>query len=218
VRFRLLLSVLLIPVWLVTIACNLVRLQDTGQLPASEIDPVATEGWVAFTGRGVSMGAPSATWDQVPTDADRTQQRLSTFEQVDPSVANVYADLADLAANSFYRLVLIRTDGTAYATITARSLRPGQDQADAIDEAQQELLTAGIVPRQQRSLLLPEGDAVRWTIDVMPPGSQAINRQFQYLLVINNQLYTFTFSAQLPDFDDYAAMFETMALTFRVDA
>jgi hypothetical protein len=162
------------------------------------------------------MGAPSTSWQQVPANLAAARQRVSELEQVDESVANQYLDLALLANQSFYRLVLMRNDGTAYATITSRSLRPGQDQEEAIAEAREALLSDGIVPRQQRSLLMPEGDAVRWTIDVSPEDSRAINRQFQYLLVVNNQLYTFTFSAQLPDFEEYATIFETMALTFRV--
>lgn len=219
VQFRLRFMLLwFFPLLLATLACNLVRLQESGPLPTSELDPVSTDNWVAFTGRGVSMGAPSATWEQVPASGTAAQQRLADFDQVDPTVANLFAELATFAQDNFYRLVLLRTDGTAYATITTRSLRPGQDQKDAVAEARQDLLDAGVLPRQQRSLLLPEGDAVRWTIDVSRPGSRAIDRQFQYLLVVNNQLYTFTFSAQLPDFAEYAPVFETMALTFRIDA
>lgn len=216
-RFRfLLLFLLLVPWLLTTVSCNLVRLQDDGEFPRSEIEPVDTQGWVAFPGRGVSMGAPSASWEQVPTNLAASRQRVQALEATDPSVAPVFLSLALLANDSFYQLVLIRNDGTAYATITTRSLRPGQTQDAAVEEARQELLANGIVPRQQRSLIMPEGDAIRWTIDVTPEGSRAINRQFQYLLVINSQLYTFTFSAQLPDFDDYTPIFETMALTFRL--
>ena len=199
-----------------TMACNLVHLKTGGTLPRSELTPLDTTGWVAFPGRGVTMGAPSGTWIQVPADFAAAQAQVVTLREIDPSVANVFLELALLANNDFYRLVLMRSDGTAYATVTTRSLRPGQAPDNAFIEAQNTLERDGIVPRKQRSLVMSSGDAVRWTIDVSPTGSQIINRQFQYLLVNNGQLYTFTFSAQLSDFETYMPTFETMALTFRL--
>lgn len=208
----------LILAWLVIMmmACNLVWVQNDGELPLSELNVVDTTGWVAFPGRGLSLGAPSANWFEVSPNSTTAQQRYLALQEQDPAIAALYLDLAGLLNNDFYRLALMRNDGTAWVTVTTRSLRPGQTFDDALEEVRSDFEEQRIIPRNQRLVRMSSGDAVRWTIDVSPPNSQLINRQMLYFIVVDNQFYTFTFNAQLSDFDTYAPVFETMMLTWSV--
>ncbi len=199
------------------LACNLVYVSDGALRPRSELTPVDTSNWVAYPGRGVRIGAPSNAWELIPTRQEVASQRYDEIQAVDPSVANVFRDLSLLAANDAYRLILMKRDGTAWLQIKSSSLLPNETFEDVIERQRAALVAENIIPFNERWVPLPVGDAIRWTIDVSPPNSQIINRQFQYLVVVSGQLYTLTFSAQLPDFDEYAPMFETMALSFAIE-
>lgn len=208
------------PILLLTfsaLACNLVRVGNDDARPPSELSPVDTSAWVAYPGRGVRIGAPPTAWELIPIRAEAAAERYAEIQAVDPSVANVFLDLSILGSNDLYRLILMKLDGTAWLQVTSTSILPNESFEDLIARQRETLVNEDTTPFNVRSVSLPVGDAVRWTIDVSPPNSQIINRQFQYLVVVNGQLYTLIFSAQLPDFNDYAPLFETMALSFGVE-
>ncbi len=200
-----------------SIACNLAYVGNGDNRSRSELTPTDTSTWVAYPGRGVRMGAPPNSWELIPIREESARQRYSELQAVDPTVANVYLDLSILAPNDLYRLILMKRDGTAWLKITSTSILPNEGFEDVIERQRAALIDVNKTPFNERTVSLPIGDAVRWTIDVSPPNSQIINREFQYLVVVSGQLYTLTFSAQLPDFAEYAPLFETMALSFGIE-
>lgn len=200
-----------------SLACNLVSVDSDGARPTSELTPLNTSTWVAYPGRGVRIGAPPNSWELIPTREESARERYVELQAVDPTVANVFFDLSLLVTNDLYRLILMKRDGTAWLNITTTSILPNESFEELIERQRATLIAEGITPFNERSVALPVADAVRWTIDVSPPNSQIINRQFQYLMVVSGQLYKLTFSTQLPDFNEYAPLFETMALSFGIE-
>lgn len=204
--------------WLLlgTLACNLIYVDGGASRPASELQPVDTSTWVAYPGRGVRVGAPPTSWELVPTRATDASERVIELQAVDPSVANVFDFLRLLAANDLYRLILMKQDGTAWLHITSSSTLPNESLEQAVERQRENLANADFPPFNERAVPLPVGDSIRWTLDETPPNSQIINRQLQYFIIVDGQLYILTFSAQLPDFEEYAPLFETMALSFGI--
>lgn len=198
------------------LACNLARIKTIDTIPRSEVTPVDMNGWVAYNGRGVRMGAPAGQWSQVPFDQNEANTLLSAWQLRDPSVANIFFNLMGRSANEFYKLVLLKDDGTASLEVTGSSLADGSSFESVVQQARQSLIDQNNYPRQQRLVSLSVGDAVRWETSISPIGSQIINRQLQYIVMVNTQVYYLTFTAQAVDFEGYIPVFEAMALTFLV--
>jgi hypothetical protein len=198
------------------LACTLARTKDGSVLPRSEITPANTSDWVAYPGRNVRIGAPKEAWSQIPFDQAAAALTWNELRETDPSVANLFFDLTRGINNDFYKLILMKNDGTATLTITGESLLPNMSLATVIQQTRQSLIDQGLQPHNQRSVTLPVGEATRWEIKMSPPGSQIINHQLQYIVEVNNQIYYLIFTAQEPDFAAYAPVFEAMALTFWV--
>ncbi|MCB9438564.1 MAG: hypothetical protein H6673_16450 [Anaerolineales bacterium] len=195
------------------LACNLATVSDSGALPESEITPVNTNDWVAYTGRNVRVGAPAATWGQVPSDAAEATLILADWRVRDPSVANVFEALTRLASDPNSRLVLMRNDGIAWLRVWVQPLGDLTFQ-EFLDQTAATLTNLGMAPYNKRQVTLSVGDAVRWETQSSPPGSRIINRQYQYWVVIDSNVYILNFSAQAADFDSLAPIFESMALSF----
>lgn len=197
------------------LGCNLATTPGANNLPESEITPVNTNDWVAYTGRNVRVGAPAGTWGQVPFDAAEASVVLADWRVRDPSVANVFEALTRLAIDPNSRLVLMRNDGIAWLRILEQPLID-LTFPEFIDQTRQTLTNLGMTPYNQRRITLAVGEAIRWETQSSPPGSRITNRQFQYLVVVNTSVYILNFSAQANDFDSLAPIFESMALSFWV--
>lgn len=197
------------------LACSLATGNDAGDLPESEITPVNTGDWVAYTGRNVRVGAPAATWGQVPFEAAEASLVLADWRERDPSVANVFEALSRLAADPNSRLVLLRNDGIAWLRIWEQPLADLTFD-EFIDQTEQTLTSLGMTPYNKRQITLSVGEAIRWETQSSPPGSRIINRQYQYWVVVGTNVYILNFSAQAADFDSLAPIFEAMALSFWV--
>lgn len=197
------------------LGCNLATTPDASDLPESEITPVNTSDWVAYTGRNVRVGAPAGTWGQVPFDAAEASVVLADWRVRDPSVANVFEALTRLAIDPNSRLVLMRNDGIAWLRILEQPLID-LTFPEFINQTRQTLTNLGMAPYNQRRITLAVGEAVRWETQSSPPGSRITNRQYQYLVVVNTSVYILNFSAQANDFDSLAPIFESMALSFWV--
>lgn len=199
-----------------TLACTLVQMKTSDTIQRSEITPANTSGWVSYEGRGVRIGAPAAQWTQVPFNPDEANLALNELRTNDPSVANVFFDLMGRATNDFYKLILMKDDGTSTLTITAESLLSDVTLDDKVQQSRQSLIDQGLSPRNQRSVTLSVGEAMRWEVSVSPVGSQIVNQQLQYIVLVNNQVYYLTFTSQATDFQANIPVFEAMALTFSI--
>lgn len=191
------------------LACNLVSVQNEGVFPPSEITPSNTLGWVSYEGNGVRIGAPAQSWTKVPLDIG--------VEFEDPSVDNVYQYLRSFVGIQGYRLIMMKTDGTAWLLVQAAPLDPGTTLQDAVESYESQLIGRGLAPINQRSLTLSTGEAVRMETAWSPADSQIINLQFRYITAFNNNLYYLTFTSQAVDFVANTPVFEAMALSFWVN-
>ncbi len=192
------------------LACNLVSIKNEGVFPPSEVTPADTTGWVSYEGNGVSIGAPAVSWTKVPLEIG--------VEFEDPSVDKVYQYLLDnFFGRSDYRLVMMKTDGTAWLVVQTVRLDGGQTLQDAIRSYEAELVGRGQAPINQRSLMLSTGEAARMETAWSPNGSQIVHRQFRYITAFDGSLYYLTFTSQYVDFVANTPVFEAMALSFWVN-
>lgn len=200
-----------------SIACSLVYVNDNpDSLPLSEITPASTQGWVSFVGRGVRIAAPAVEWTNVPFDPLETNAQLAKWQADDPSVANVFQALQENIDDARYKLILMRTDGTATLNITTEALQT-RSYEDVVQESKQAFIDQGIQPFNQRRVNLFVGEAIRWELQTSPPNSQILNREFVYIVQVGQEVYYLNFSAQAVDFKDYAPVFEAMAISFSVN-
>jgi hypothetical protein len=197
-----------------SLACTLVRVEREAPAQGSDVTPANTDNWVGFQGRGVQMGAPPGSWTLIPSDDVSIQNQFVQWVERDRSVSNLFLELTEQVKDDFYRLVLMKDDGTAWVNVAGEPLQPDATFADILQKSRDGLLERGIQPRNERTVELTVGRATRWETAYSPRNSQIVDRQFQYIVQVGGEVYYLTFNAQAPDFDDYTPVFEAMALSF----
>lgn len=200
--------------WFATLACTLTS--ETASTP----EPVDTDGWVSFPGKGVQISAPPGEWSLVPFDDPlRAGVLLEEWNNRDETVVNLFRDLSlasPYSPNAEFRLILMKDNGTAWLQITAETIDPALSTRQVIEETRRRLWQA-IEPQEQTEVTLSAGGATRWQVIYSPPGSQILNHQLQYLVRVGTLFYVLSFDAQAADFADYAPVFEKMAESFIVN-
>lgn len=194
-----------------TLACTLA---DAGSFTPTQIPSADTSGWVGYEGRGVQIGAPPQEWIQVPLEVSEALEQYEVINAQDPSAANVFRDLINLTASSNYRLILMKSDGTAWLTVYAEPLEV--DFEEKINQLKQSITDGETQIYAETTVQLAVGEAIRWETTLSPTNSQVRNRQWQYNIQIGNQIYYLVFNAQAADFDTYAPIFAAMALIFAI--
>jgi hypothetical protein len=193
------------------LACTLV---ESGSFTPTQVPAADTVGWVGYEGRNVQIGAPAEQWIQVPLEVSEALEQFETLNAQDQSAANVFRDLISLTADTNYRLILMKSDGTAWLTIYADPLDIPFDEK--INQIKQSIIDGGTQIYNERAVQLSAGEATRWETILSPSGSQIRNRQWQYNVEVGDQIYYLVFNAQTADFDDYAPTFAAMALIFTI--
>lgn len=191
------------------VACALSDKTDT----TSTDNLVDTSGWVAYVGSGIQAAVPANTWRGIPLNVAQGVEELEALKAEDPTVANVYEFLLrHYVPNSNTRLVLMKTDGTAWVVISESSLGETgfANRVLAIKTSQRANSTN---PFAEERIDLPIGRAERWQITYSPQGSQVVNRQWHYAIQREDTVLHVIFDAQEPDFADYQALFRTIAET-----
>lgn len=213
--------------WLLatSLACSLGIPQDEN---APDVAPANNENWVSFSSNNLIIGAPPGEWLQVPAEQGAIESLFVRLDQQDPSVANLFLGLGGVAKNPTYPLVLMKNDGTAWATINVTPLVNGDTLASRLQSSKDDLQRRGIPILSERQVPLAIGSATRreienpvvqataWALDNSPTNSQALDRQYQYILQIGTDIYTLTFDAQAADFEGYKSIFQAMALSFSI--
>ncbi len=220
---RILMGILLI--FASSLACSLSTATDD---PQQDIAPASTDNWVSFQATNASIGAPPNDWLLVPIVQGEIDALFAQLDAFDTSVSGVFLGLAGVAGSNGYHLVLMKRDGTAWVTVYSEPLSPTTTFDGFLTTAKEDWARRGIPILSEREVNLPMGKSVRREIEI-PVGqatrwqdssstaSQALDRQYQYILPIGSEVYTLTFDAQAADFNDYKAIFQAMALSFSVN-
>lgn len=195
------------------LACTLA---DSDSFNPTQVSPADTSGWVGYQGNGVQIGAPAEQWLQVHLNVAEAYEQLETLNVDDPSAAKVYNSLITLLVDTDtnYRLLLMKTDGTAWLAVYTEPLDIPFDEK--IDQLKQSIIDNGIQVYNETTIDLPIGQATRWETTQSPSDSQIRNRQWQYAVSVGGQIYYLVFNAQAADFDDYAPTFAAMTLIFTI--
>ncbi|MBI5928062.1 MAG: hypothetical protein HY862_02050 [Chloroflexi bacterium] len=207
-----------------SLACSLATTKNQPQ----DVVPASTDNWVSFQSSGASIGAPPNDWLLVPQDQAEIGSLYTNMTRFDESAANVFLGLAAVGATNGYHLVLMKSDGTAWVTVFSEPVPAETTLVDFLTSAKEDWQRRGIPILSEREVNLPMGQATRREIEILVgqsthwqdnsrADSQALDRQYQYILQVGNEIYTLTFDAQVVDFDDYKPIFQAMALSFSVN-
>jgi hypothetical protein len=213
--------------WLLatTLGCSLATSPDEN---SPDVAPANNENWVSFGRNNLIIGAPPSEWLQVPAEQGAIDSLFTNLSDQDLSVAYLFLGLGGVAKNPTFPLVLMKNDGTAWATINITPLVEGDTLAARLQSSKEDLQRRGIPILSERQVQLAMGRATRreieipvaqatsWASDISPTNSQALDRQYQYILQIGTDIYTLTFDAQAADFEGYKPIFQAMALSFSI--
>ncbi|GIK63270.1 MAG: hypothetical protein BroJett018_10640 [Chloroflexota bacterium] len=212
----------IILIFVSSLACSLSTSKDDQE---TDVEPASTDNWVSFQAPNVSIGAPPNDWLLVPTVQGEIDALFTQLNTSDTSVANVFLALSGVATSNGYHLILMKRDGTAWATVYSEPLPSTYEVFLTTTKEDWERRGIPILSEREvnlpmgkavrREFELPVGQATRWQ-DSSSTASQALDRQYQYLLAIGTEVYTLTFDAQAADFNDYKAIFQAMAFSFSV--
>lgn len=195
-----------------SLACSLANI--SGEDRSGEPAGVDTTGWVAFVGQNVEIGAPPSDWMLIPFNLSVALEQQAVLNEQYPTVANVYRDLVlRFARDDDSRLILMKTDGTAWVVVKRESL-VGTSFNERVTTMKTSQSASGTAPYDQESVTIQGYNGQRWKLDYSPEGSQVVHQQWYYALPIGENMYIIIFNAQSADFIAYQPVFEGMVTTF----